>query len=176
MKLLSLSSDALRRALDAAYETRLLNGRVLLVFLRHPGCIFTSTALTALGQARKEIESFGVTIVLVNLEPDPGCAAAQASKFGLDGVVMISDLERKIYQAAGMDRAGVLQVISPRVIWSGMKAFFGGHRQTSMKADPRQLAGVALLDNGNLITSQSCSNVAEVPDYLQLVKSTFSLP
>ena len=173
MNLLSLPSDALRTVIESTNEPRLLNGRVLLVFLRHPGCIFTSTALTALGQARKEIESLGVTIVLVNLEPDPGCAATQAAKFGLDGVVTISDLQRKIYQAAGMERAGVFQVLAPRVIWNGLKAFFSGHRQTSMKADPRQLAGVALMEDGELISSQSCSDVAEVPDYLQLVKATF---
>lgn len=173
MKLLSPPSDALRAVIESTNQPRLLNGRVLMVFLRHPGCIFTSTALTALGQARKEIESLGVTIVLVNLEPDPGCAAAQASKFGLDGVLSISDLERKIYRAAGMERAGVSQVLSPRVVWTGLKAFFSGHRQTSVKADPRQLAGVAVLENGKLLSSQSCSDVAEVPDYLQLVKATF---
>lgn len=166
MKPNQANTASLREALTTAGQTSLLHGWVLFVFLRHPGCIFTSTTLTALGQQRKEIESLGVQIVIVHLDPELDCARQQSEKFGLAGVQMISDTERKLYRAVGLGQGNVWQTMNPSVLWTGLKAFLGGHRQTSIKADPRQLAGMAILSDGELRLNESCADVAEVPDFL----------
>ncbi len=150
--------------------TSLLSGRVLLVFLRHPGCIFTSTALTALGQQRAAIEELGVTICIVHLETDVSCALTQAAKFGLEGVGMIEDTDTDLYRAAGIGRGTNQQLIGPSVWWTGTKAFFTGHRQSKIKADVRQLAGLALLADGEILLNRPCADASEVPDYLALCR------
>jgi hypothetical protein len=153
-------------------QEAMLRGKWLLVFLRHPGCIFTSTTLTELGRVRSKIESAGYQIALVHLDPDASCAEQQSARFGLAGVRMIADPERQIYRAAGMEVGKLRQLLGWRMWWVGAKAFFQGHRQSKIKADVKQLAGVLLLSNGGVVKRHPCADAAEVPPFLSLIQSS----
>ena len=94
---------------------------VLLVFLRHFGCIFCREALRDISAKRKEFESKGIEIVLVHMA-DNEIAEAYFNEYKLKGIKHVSDPECVQYAAFGLVKGSFSQLF-------GFKNFIRGTQQ-----------------------------------------------
>ena len=165
--------------LDLALRARTNNGvtveglsriqPVLLVFLRHTGCMFCREALEDLGRYRREIEASGATVVLVHMgEPEFGRAFFE--KYGLSDLPQISAPDCSLYRAFGLHRTSVLMTLNPR-LW--MRVFHAGvlkrHGVGRFVGDIWQMPGIFLIFHGQVLRSYRHQTPADRPDYVRFV-------
>jgi peroxiredoxin len=142
----------------------------LVVFLRHAGCTFCRQALDDLSKNRKTITDGGTGIVLVHMEPDT-VAAGLFARYGLADVPRISDPERRLYQAVGLARGGMLQVAGPDVWLPGLASLLTGHLPGIPTADVLQMPGAFLIHDGKLVRAFRNKTSAERVDYCALARA-----
>jgi peroxiredoxin len=142
---------------------------VLLVFLRHTGCMFCREALEDLGRNRRAIEASGVTIVLVHMgEPEFGRAFFR--KYGLSDLPQISAPDCSLYRAFGLQRTSFLTVFSPRIWARTLQAgVLKRHGVGRFVGDIWQMPGVFLIFHGQVLRSYRHQTPADRPDYVRFV-------
>lgn len=142
---------------------------VLLVFLRHTGCMFCREALADLARQQQEIEAQGARLVLVHMGND-ATAADLFTHYGLENVPRIGDAERNLYRAFALSRASLFSLISPRVWWRAFQvSVLGRHGMGPVAGDGFQLPGAFLLFHGEIVRTYRHQSPADRPDYLALV-------
>ncbi len=150
--------DAPLLALDASTTSlrAFLDGPLLVVFLRHYGCIFCRERAAAVCTHRAAIEQKGASIVFVG-NGLPVFARAFATQHA-DGLPVLSDPSGQSYQRAGM-RSGYSTVLRPAVLKNAWRAFRSGHRQTRVEGDVWQQGGALLIagDGGVLDSQRDCA-------------------
>ncbi len=139
------------------------SGPVLVVFFRHLGCTFCREAFGEVARKRTAILATGTEIVLVHMSPDAE-AAALLRTYQIDDLPRISDPQRRLYQAFGLIRGSVSQVVGFAVWWQGFKAIFK-HGLGMPQGDVRQLPGAFLIEDGKILRACRNENSAELPDY-----------
>ncbi|WP_321474559.1 peroxiredoxin-like family protein [uncultured Paludibaculum sp.] len=142
---------------------------VLLVFLRHTGCMFCRETVSDLARRQAEIEAQGARLVVVHMGRE-----AQAVDFfghyGLENVPRISDPERALYRAFALGRGSLLDLFGPKVWWRGFQAaILARHGLGRPAGDGFQMPGAFLLFHGELVRSYRHQSPADRPDYLALV-------
>jgi hypothetical protein len=147
----------------------------LVVCLRHLGCTFCRESLADLVRQRPEIESSGTGIVLVHPTDDERAAALFAD-FGLADLPRVADPHRVLYQALGLSRGSLLQLLGPRVIWRAAVATARGHRLGRRDGDTRQMPGVFLVQDGQIIKAFRHRDVADKLDYRAIASRLRQLP
>jgi peroxiredoxin len=141
---------------------------VLLVFLRHAGCMFCREALGDIARARPAIEGTGARITLVHMG-DSQAIEKQVEKYGLRGVDRICDREQRLYAAFGLKRGKLGQLFRLRVLLRGFQAaLLGGHGIGRLSADITQMPGLFLLDDGGIVRRFRHRTAADRPDYAAL--------
>jgi peroxiredoxin len=140
----------------------------LVAFLRHAGCPFCRQTLSDLAANRAKIDATGTGIVLVHMEQDP-VASALFARYGLADVARISDPEQRLYQAAGMARGGLAQVVGPDVWLPGLASLLTGHLPGIPTSDVYQLPGAILLHDGKILRAFRNRTSGERADYCELV-------
>jgi hypothetical protein len=147
--------------------------RLLLVFLRHLGCIFCRQALADLAASRQTIEQNGARIVLVHMQTDQEAGALFAG-YGLQDVSRISDPARRLYTHFGLARGGLGQVGGPAVWLPAIKSLFSGTLPGIPKSDIWQLPGVFLLEDGRVLAGHRHQTSADPVDFVQLSRATMA--
>ena len=144
---------------------------VLLVFLRHFGCVFCKEALDDLSARRPAIQGSGVTLIFVHMA-DNETAEEYFRRFKLNGVLHISDPEQRYYRAFGLQRGSFNQLYGLRTWLRGfqVKREKGFELELAKKlGDSTQMPGVFVLQNGRIIESYVHRYAADRPDYDKLV-------
>jgi hypothetical protein len=142
-----------------------LREKVLVVFLRHGGCPFCREALQDISVSRHSIERKGTTIVLVHMMTDED-ASALFDRYGLGDLARISDPDRLLYGAFGLQRGTLSQLLGWKVWWRGLIAgILNRHGAGSLKGDGRQMPGVFLLKDGEIIYGYRHRSAADRPSY-----------
>ena len=91
-----------------------------------------------------EFEKRGAALAIVG-NGNAGFAAAFREDLELPSeVTLLVDPELRAYRAAGL-RRGRVEVLSPRLLRNGLRAFGAGFRQTGIEGDPWQLGGAFVL-------------------------------
>jgi peroxiredoxin len=139
----------------------------LVVFLRHAGCSFCREALSDLAAARASIEQGGVRICLVHMGPETQ-ARTYFADYHLDDVPRISDPERRLYRAFGLERGRMRQLFGPAVIRRGIEAAAHGHVIGTLAGDGFQMPGVFLVHKGAILRAFRHETAADRPDYQEL--------
>jgi hypothetical protein len=138
---------------------------VLLVFLRHAGCLYCRETLSDLSRARRVIEEGGTRIVLVHMG-GMGSFDKLLRKNGLSDVERICDPDRGLYQAFGVRRGSVLEVLGPKVWW---RAMLGGvlarHGIGWPRTDPAQMPAIFLISGSTIVRRFRHRSAADRPDY-----------
>ncbi|MGE3314858.1 MAG: redoxin domain-containing protein [Planctomycetaceae bacterium] len=148
------------------------NAPVLIIFLRHGGCPFCRQALADLALKRQEIESAGITPVLIHMM-SPTDAASLFAKYQLDDLPHIGDLDGKVYQAFGMKPGTINQIIGPRVWWEGFKAaVVEGHWPGIAKGNVYRMPGAFVLYRGEVLDAVIPGNSSERIDFGALASCT----
>jgi hypothetical protein len=142
-------------------------GDLLTVFLRHAGCTFCRETLADLRRLRPRLDAQRVTPCLIHMGDDAAAAAFFAA-YGMDDVPRISDPERTLYRAIGLQRGTLAQLIGPYVWWRGIQALLGGHGVGAPRGDGLQLPGAFVLRDGRIAAAYRHRTAGDRPDYLAL--------
>ena len=142
---------------------------VLLVFLRHSGCMFCREALADPARKRRSIVANGTRLVLVHMGTDEQGAKFFA-RYGLEHAARIGDPRRTLYRAFGLPRGTLTMFLSPRFVLRGFQAaVLGRNGMGPVNGDVFQLPGVFLLYYGELLRCYRHQSIADRPDYVALV-------
>jgi peroxiredoxin len=140
---------------------------VLLLFLRHAGCPFCREALSDIARLRHALVNTGARIVLVHMG-DLRAIEKLLHKNGLDELDRIVDPGRRLYQAFGLKRATLPQLLAPQVLVRGVQALIAGHGLGLPSADSSQMPGLFLIYRGRILRRFRHRTVADRPDYLKM--------
>ncbi len=141
---------------------------LLLVCLRHFGCVFCREALTRLARDRKAIEACGVRIILLHMSSESQAEAFFAA-YGLQDLPRVSDPRRWVYFHLGLRKGGLWQLFGPKVWWRGFRVtVFGGQRLGRVAGDHRQMPGVFLIHHGEVLKAFLHRTASDNPDYREL--------
>src|SRR6185436_9731945 len=152
-------STGAARKLSALWK----DGPVLLVFLRHFGCGCLAGRWERLKTELTELEKAGVTVVAVG-QAEPERSAAVAARRGYP-FLLLSDPERKVYEAFGLLEGSPAQVLEGLEYRAGDGQQMCEARRGTEKAlvdNPWQLPGEFLIAKGGKILLahryQSCKD------------------
>jgi peroxiredoxin len=141
----------------------------LVVFLRHLGCAFCREALADVARARPELEAAGTAVVLVHQSSEEEAEPFFAG-YGLDDVARISDPGLGLYRAFGLRRGQLSQLLAPTVVARAGAALLRGHGPGRPQGDTRQMPGVFLLRDGEIVASFRHETAADRPDYAGIAR------
>ena len=164
-----LNSKLTRNGVDLA--TLSLVSPVLLVFLRHSGCVFCREALSDLAASREAIEKTGTRIVVVHLG-DEAALDEVLDHYGLKTLDRIHDADQSLYRAFGLKQGSWRQLAGPKVWFRGLSAsLIGGHKVGRPAGDVRQMPGMFLLDRCEVVRSFRHASASDRPLYEQFVST-----
>lgn len=144
----------------------------LAVFLRHFNCIYCRESLAELRRLRTSIEAHGARIAAVHMGTETQ-AEQLLSLFDLSDIETFSDPGRKLYNAFGLERTTLGQLLGP-ASWLGMaragikSQFLPGKRLEGIVGDALQMPGVFLLREGRIVGDFKPSRVDKQPEYLEM--------
>lgn len=164
-----LDTKLTRNGVDMA--TLSLVSPVLLVFLRHSGCVFCREALSDLAESVDSIKQTGTRIVVVFLG-DRVAMDSMLDHYGLSSLDCVHDTDQSLYRAFGLKEGSWWQLAGPRVWFRGLGAsLFGGHKVGRPSGDIRQMPGMFLLDRCEVVKSFRHSSASDRPLYNNFVRS-----
>ncbi len=145
--------------------------QVMLVFLRHFGCVFCKEALSDLAESRASIESKGVKIIFVHMAPDQ-VADKYFKRYGLEGCLHISNPSKSYYVAFGLMKGKISQLYGLRTWIRGYEARKQGHELELAQelGDSTQMPGIFSIHADQIIKSYIHKNASERPNYLELTE------
>jgi len=143
---------------------------ILLVFLRHFGCVFCKEALSDLAEQRKSIEAKGTQIVFVHMASDK-VAEDYFKRYDLEGISHISDVDQRYYASFGITRGSFSQLYGLRTWTRGYASSKEGHKLELAKhlGDSTQMPGLFLLKDRSIKHSYVHQYASDRPDYEQLI-------
>ena len=145
---------------------------VLLVFLRHFGCVFCKEAMDDLAARREEFQKSGIQLVLVHMADDE-TSTDYFNRYGLEGVISVSDPQQRFYAAFGLHRGTFSQLYGLHVWMRGFKVKVeqGYPAELARKlGDSTQMPGVFMIQDGQIKESFIHQHAAERPNYDELVR------
>lgn len=139
--------------------------QLLLVFLRHFGCPFCKESLLQLQEHRAQLESRGITIILVYMVNDK-IAQEYLSQYGLEDLAQVSDPEEIFYKSFRLRRGSFIQLFGIKV-WARWISLGWRKRlfNTKPEGDVTQMPGIFLLQEGRITKQFVHKSVADRPDY-----------
>ncbi len=82
----------------------------------------------------------------------------------------VADSNEDLYQAFGLRRGTVGQLFGPQVMWSGMKAVFGGHGIGRPVGNPLRMSGWFLVKKDEIVWSHVHEHAGAGGRYEELLK------
>ncbi len=139
---------------------------VLLVFLRHFGCVFCKEALSDLADKREQFEKKGIQLVFVHMSENK-VADDYFVKYNLKGVSHISDPMANYYKSFKITKGSFLQLYGLQTWIRGYAVKKEGHQLELAKhlGDSTQMPGLFLLHNGEIRQQFIHKTVSDRPDY-----------
>ena len=169
--------EATEAAVDQRGETlasHLQRGPVLLLAVRHSGCVYCRAELAELAENRAALAATGVTPAVLTMSA-PDDAAAMTQRAGLEELPRFSDPDRALYRALGLGRGDARELFSPTV-WAKGLAPFLKHGLGQMDGDGFQMGGAFLLSKEGVISAHIARNAADAPDLRALADARSAPP
>jgi len=144
---------------------------VLLLFLRHFGCVFCRDSLKELSDKKAYFEKKGINLVFVHMT-EYQIADLYFNKFELGGYEHVSDPGCTYYQQFGLVKGNFNQLFGLQNMIKGFDATMRG-TFISLKqiGDGFQMPGVFLVHKGEIIDRFIHKYASDKPDYERIVKS-----
>jgi len=154
---------------DNVYDLS-IDSSVMLIFLRHFGCIFCKEALFDISKKRRALEERGVKIVFVHMA-EAEVAEKYFLTFGLKDVNHISDPTCALYKEFGLTKGTTSQLLGLKNWVRGFEVSVGKGIEVSIRqiGDAFQMPGVFVIDNGRIKSKYIHSTAADKPDYEKLI-------
>lgn len=145
------------------------SNRILLVFLRHFGCIFCREALDDLSKIKTQLERQNQNVVFVHMA-SPEKASPYFSKYNLDTAHKIADQDCTFYHAFGLMKGTFNQLFGFHSWLRGIEAgIIRGHGMSAQLGDGFQMPGVFVIENDEVVSHFIHTKVSDKPDYLSMV-------
>ncbi|GLR16367.1 peroxiredoxin-like family protein [Portibacter lacus] len=143
---------------------------LLVVFLRHFGCIFCREALQDLSKLQDEIQEKGGDLVFIHMA-NKETAEQYFKKYKLVNPKWVQDSECKYYQEFGLVKGTFNQLFGFKNWVRGVDAAIIKGNGVSWKqlGDGFQMPGVFLIDNGDIKYSFVHNSAADRPNYLDIL-------
>ncbi|MGE3178448.1 MAG: AhpC/TSA family protein [Vicinamibacterales bacterium] len=120
---------------------------VVLLFVRHFGCLFCRQQIAEMQPAVPRIRAAGAELYVIG---NGSVEEARAFEEELQpGVGLLTDPTRQTFCALQM-RSGLATVLRPSVLWRSLRALRAGFTQTRVAGDPFQQGGVVVIGPGGL--------------------------
>lgn len=148
---------------------------VLLIFLRHFGCVFCKEGLHDLAELKETIENKGFQIVYVHMSVND-TADKYFSQFNLKGAAHISDLERRYYASFGLTKGSFSQLYGLSTWIKGFSAKSKGYKLELAEhlGDSTQMPGIFVIYQGEIKDRFVHKKASDKPDYQKLINSTIN--
>ncbi len=147
------------------------NKNVLLVFLRHFGCVFCKEALKDLASKKQSIADKGVELVFVHMS-DNNIADRYFKDFNLSGCAHISDPNKEYYHAFGLRKGSFTQLYGLQTWVRGFAPVNKGNKLEVSKSlgDATQMPGIFHIFDGKILDSYIHKLASDNPDYMKLAE------
>jgi hypothetical protein len=143
-------------------------GPLLLVFLRHLGCVFNRPALHELAASRHDLERAGLRVALVHMATDRQ-ADLLLGQFGLADLPRFADGDLSLYRAFGLRRLSMRQLMTAETVRRGVEVCVRERRMFSVPhGDPMQMPGYFLIQRGRIVSSFVPERPWELPDFRKI--------
>lgn len=143
--------------------------KVLLVFLRHFGCVFCQEALINLASDYKKIRRNGITPVIVSMGSQDKIEDFFRSN-GIENIVQINDDEQVLYSFFEVKRGSLLETFSPAIAFEAREVLKRLNLGINKLAgDGFQLSACFLLENGVVLKEHRNHNVSNRYSYADFV-------
>lgn len=119
---------------------------------------------------RPAVEAHGVRPVFVHMGPEDEGTARLFERYGVGDVSRVSDPDKVLYRAFGLERGRLGQLLGPSVIARGLRGLFKGHGVGKPVGDTRQLPGAFVVSNGEVVREFRHQTAADRPDYAELAR------
>lgn len=142
---------------------------VLLVFLRHFGCVFCRQALTDISKRKTEIDSRKIELIFVHMATN-AVAEQYFIEYGLPGIKHISSPNCKVYRDFGLTKGTFGQLFGLKTWIRGYEAKKEGvSGSLTQIGDSLQMPGIFILDQGKVVDSYIHKVASDRPDYDKLI-------
>lgn len=140
---------------------------LLLILLRHVGCTFCRRSLDELRASRDHIADCGYSVGIVHMNRDEK-VVEQLASYGLEDLPRFYDPGKVLYAGLGLKRVPLRSLFVPTLIREGFKNHlkFGS---SWPEADPQQLPGAFLIDQGRVVGGETVLFPYDQPDFLTLL-------
>ncbi len=141
------------------------DGRALLVFPRHLGCLFSREVVTDIRKA-EDADPWYPPVLYVHL----GSVADGEDFFRkhAPGAHAIADEGGRLYGAFGIKRGTFGQLFGPSVIACGLRATRKGHGPGRPIGDPWMLPGMFVVEGDQILWSHEARHAADHPDFARI--------
>jgi len=142
---------------------------IMLVFLRHFGCVFCRDALRELSSLKSFFEEKEVDIVFVHMA-EQVIAEEFFEKYELTNFESISDPSCELYNSFGLGKGNFNQLFGLKSLIRGFEASKHG-TMISLKqiGDGFQMPGIFIISQGKIVASYIHQKAADKPNYKDLV-------
>ncbi|WP_068467950.1 SelL-related redox protein [Candidatus Protochlamydia phocaeensis] len=140
---------------------------LLIVFLRYIGCPFCRQTLRHMMRQREALEKRGYQIIFIHMDNEQE-AKSFFKRYGLEDFLTISDPDRHLYYAFGLERHTLLQLFHPYVGKEWIKSLWT-NGSGAIHSDPFQMPGMFVLYKGRITYFYRPDYVSEQPDYQDLL-------
>lgn len=145
---------------------------VMLVFLRHLGCIFCKEALDDFASIKNALEQRSVKLVFVHMAEEE-VGDEYLTQFGLQTEEHISDPDMSLYEYFGLQKGGFRELYGLKV-WTRVGKLKYGVEAKKHLGNMRQMPGVFVIDQGRVINSFVHKSASDRPDYLALLDEVYN--
>jgi len=144
---------------------------VLLVFLRHFGCVFCKEAIRDLAAKRQSIEEKGVKVIFVHMATNE-IADKYFEEYGFSNSLHISDPNKEYYHTFGLRKGSFTQLYG---LQTWVRGFASENKNNKLEVskslgDATQMPGIFHLSQGKILDSYIHKLAAVKPDYDELVE------
>lgn len=138
-------------------------GPVLLVLLRHAGCVFAREAMSDLCDRLPELERQGICVAIVH-QSRPERTSSLTREYNLEEIPHFSDPDRTLYGRMGLEQLSSLQLVRPSLLRRGFQCAIH-HSPGRIEGDGFQMPGIFVLYRGRVLEEYKFLYPEERPDY-----------
>lgn len=147
---------------------------VLVVFLRHFGCIFCRKLLQTLKDNKTLLDEKKIDPILVTMS-NSKTAQLYLNSYNIDQCDFISDSDRKLYRSFGVTRGKFYQIFGLKVWWKTfVLGVLQGYGFKKTVGDAYQMSGVFLVKDSRVLKSfmpEYISDNFDLNEFLEKLKS-----
>lgn len=146
--------------------------KVMLVFLRHFGCLFCRETLDDLSKSIQKFNDSGAIIVFIHMS-NKEIAEKYFEMYGLKNAYHVSDKESYYYNMFKLGKLSSKQLINLQSFIKGYNTTLTKNNQLEIEleetVDKNQLPGIFIIENGQIINQFIHKEASDKPDYINLI-------